>query len=129
MHILNLSCILAIDEGNRHEQNGKGSNSGKGLDTGAGLRKAGGGTNGLLPADELGGREGIRQQGQRSHEKLDLVLYQSITKPLKIKNQDKSFDLSCLVDDTGKISNLLEDFRKVEEFIKSIDAHSSTISQ
>ena len=36
MHILNRSCILAIDEGNRHEHNGTGSNSGKGLDTGAG---------------------------------------------------------------------------------------------
>ena len=83
MHILNHSCILAIDKGNRYEHNGKGRNSGKGLDTGAGLRKAGGGTNGLLPADELGGREGVRQQGQRSYEKLDLVLYQLITKPLK----------------------------------------------
>ena len=37
--------------------------------------------------------------------------------------------LACLVDYTGKTSNLLEDFRKVEEFIKSIDAQSSTISQ
>ena len=67
--MLNHSCILAVDEGNRHEHNGKGRNSGKGLDTGAGLRKAGGGTNGLLPANEQGGREGFRQQGQRSHEK------------------------------------------------------------
>ena len=41
--MLNHSCILAIDEGNRHERNGKGRNSGKGLDTGAGLRKAGAG--------------------------------------------------------------------------------------
>ena len=83
MHILNHSCILAVDKGNRHEHNGTGRNSRKGLDTGAGLRKAGGGTNGLLPADELGGREGVHQQGQRSHEKLDLVLYQLITKPIK----------------------------------------------
>ena len=37
--------------------------------------------------------------------------------------------LACLVDYTGIISNLLEDIRKVEEFIKSIDAQSSTISQ
>ena len=66
-----------------NEYNGKGCNSGKGLDTGAGLRKAGGGTHGLLPANELESREGVRQQGQRSHEKMDLVLYQSITKPLK----------------------------------------------
>ena len=50
-----------------------------------------------------------------------------MTKP--IKNQDKTYDLSYLVDYTGKISNLLEDFRKVEEFIKSVDAQSSTISQ
>ena len=81
--MLNNSCILAIEIGNRHELNGTGSNSGKGLNAGTGLRKAGGGTHGLLPADELGGREGVRQQGQRSHEKLDLVLYQLITKPLK----------------------------------------------
>ena len=33
-----------------------------------------------------------------------------------------------VVDYNGKTSNLLEDFRKVEEFIKSIDAQSSTIS-
>ena len=45
------------------------------------------------------------------------------------EKQDKSCDLSCLVDYTGKISNLLEDLRKVEEFIKSINAQSSTISQ
>ena len=45
----------------------------------------------------------------------------------KIKNQDKSCDLSCLVDQTLRISNLLEDLRQV--FIKSIDAQSSTISQ
>ena len=37
--------------------------------------------------------------------------------------------MSCLVDYIGKISNLLEDFRKVKEFIKSVDAQSSTISQ
>ena len=34
-----------------------------------------------------------------------------------------------LVDQTPKISNLLEDLRKVKEFIKSVDAQSSTISQ
>ena len=44
--MLNRSCILAVDEGNRHEHKGTGSNSGKGLYTRAGLRKAGGGTHG-----------------------------------------------------------------------------------
>ena len=63
--MLNNSCILAVEIGNRHELNGTGSNSGKGLNTGAGLRKAGGGTHGLLPANELGGREGVRQQGSQ----------------------------------------------------------------
>jgi hypothetical protein len=37
--------------------------------------------------------------------------------------------LACLVDHTGTISNFLEDVRKVEEFIKTVDAQSSTISQ
>ena len=59
--MLNHSCILAVDKGNRHEHNGTGSNSGKSLDPGTGLRKAGGGTDGLLPADELGGRDGYDQ--------------------------------------------------------------------
>ena len=35
----------------------------------------------------------------------------------------------CLVDYTGKISNLLEDLKKVIEFVKSIDSQSSTIFQ
>ena len=35
--------------------------------------------------------------------------------------------LACLVDQTPKFSNLLEDLRQV--FIKSVDAQSSTISQ
>ena len=65
--MLNNSYILAADKGdNRY---GASSNSHKGLNTGTGLWKAGRGTDRLLPADELGGREGIRQQGQRSHEK------------------------------------------------------------
>ena len=37
--------------------------------------------------------------------------------------------LACLVDYTGKISNLLEDLKKVIEFVKSIDSQSSTIFQ
>ena len=45
------------------------------------------------------------------------------------KQKKPALRLACLVDYTGKISNLLEDFRKVKEFIKSIDAQSSTISQ
>ena len=45
------------------------------------------------------------------------------------KKKDTSEEMSCLVDYIGKISNFLEDFRKVEEFIKSVDAQSSTISQ
>ena len=37
--------------------------------------------------------------------------------------------LVFLVDYTGKNSNLLEELRKVKEFIKSIDSQLSTISQ
>ena len=37
------------------------------------------------------------------------------------KKKDKSCDLSCLVDYTGKISNLLEDIRKVERFAQYIE--------
>ena len=37
--------------------------------------------------------------------------------------------LACLVDYTGKISNLLEDLKKVIEFVKSFDSQSSTIFQ
>lgn len=33
------------------------------------------------------------------------------------------------IDHYDNLSNLLEDFRKVKEFIKSVDAQSSTISQ
>ena len=35
----------------------------------------------------------------------------------KIKNQDKSCDLSCLVDYTSKLSNLFEDFKKLDDFV------------
>ena len=38
--------------------------------------------------------------------------YEAVTK----EEQDKSCDLSCVVDQTHKFSNLLEDIRKVEEF-------------
>ena len=38
----------------------------------------------------------------------------------KIKKQDKSEDLSCLVDQTGKFSNLLEDLKKLDDFANSI---------
>ena len=43
--------------------------------------------------------------------------YETVTK----EKQDKSFDLSCLVDYTGKISNLLEDIKKVERFAQYIE--------
>ncbi len=46
------------------------------------------------------------------------------------KNEDKektgkSFDFSGLVDYTGKISNLLEDIRKVEKFVQYFDNQGS----
>ena len=43
----------------------------------------------------------------------------------KIKNQDKSCDLSCLVDQTPKFSNLLEDLWKVERFAQYIENQAS----
>jgi hypothetical protein len=43
--------------------------------------------------------------------------YEAVTK----EKQDKSCDLSCLVDYTGKISNLLDDIRKVEKFAQYVD--------
>ena len=41
------------------------------------------------------------------------------------KIEDKSFDLSSVVDYTGKISNLLEDLRKVEKFSQYIENQAS----
>ena len=41
----------------------------------------------------------------------------------KIKNPDKSCDLSCLVDQTPKISNLLEDIKKVGRFVQYVENH------
>jgi hypothetical protein len=38
-----------------------------------------------------------------------------------IKKEDKPLDLSCLVDYTGKISNLLEDLEKLDRFAQSVD--------
>ena len=37
--------------------------------------------------------------------------------------------LACLVDQTPKFSNILEDIKKVEEFAISVDCQSSTIPQ
>jgi len=75
------------------------------LDTGTGLRKAGGGTNGLLPG-----------------------LFRSISSDYETatnEKQDKSCDLSCLVDQTPKFSNLLEDLWKVERFAQYIENQAS----
>ena len=37
------------------------------------------------------------------------------------QKEDKSFDLSSVVDYTGKISNLLEDIEKLDRFAESVE--------
>ena len=41
------------------------------------------------------------------------------------RKKDTSEEMSCLVDYTGKISNLLEDIRKVEKFAQYFDNQGS----
>ena len=40
------------------------------------------------------------------------------------QKKEKPFDFSLVVDYTGKISNLLEDFRKNERFVECMDNQS-----
>ena len=43
------------------------------------------------------------------------------------KQKKPALRLACLVDYTGKISNLLEDIKKVERFLQNIENQKDTI--